>query len=59
MAEKDLHNFLRKIEELKIISELVNKDPIKRKELTECQSHDEVISLTSEWGFEIGKRWGE
>ena len=59
MAEKDLHNFLKKIEELKIISELVNKDPIKRKELTACQSHDEVISLTSEWGFEIGKRWGE
>ena len=59
VAEKDLTNFLKKIEQLNKISELIKKNPIKRKELSDCVNHDEVILLTSKWGFEIGKRWGE
>ena len=59
MAEKDLINFLRKIDQLNKISELIKKNPLKRKELSECKTHSEVINLTSSWGFEIGKRWGE
>ena len=59
MAEKDLINFLKKIEQLNNISQLIQKNPIKKKELSNCKSHDEVIKLTSKWGFEIGKRWGE
>ena len=59
MAEKDLINFLKKIEELNKISQLIQKNPIKKKELSNCKSHDEVVKLTSKWGFEIGKRWGE
>ena len=59
MAEKDLVNFLNKIEQLKKISELIKKNPIKKKELSDCKNHEEVICLTSKWGFEIGKRWGE
>jgi len=59
MAEKDLINFLKKIDHLNKISELIKKNPIKKKELSECKTHEEVISLTSSWGFEIGKRWGE
>ena len=59
MAEKDLINFLKKIEQLNKISQLIQKNPIKKKELSNCKSHDEVIKLTSKWGFEIGKRWGE
>ena len=31
----------------------------KKKELSDCKNHEEVIILTSKWGFEIGKRWGE
>ena len=59
MPEKDLINFLKKIEQLNKISELIEKNPRKKKELSDCQNHEEVIVLTSKWGFEIGKRWGE
>ena len=59
MSEKDLDNFLKKVEQLNKISELIKQNPIKRKQLSSCKNHDEVISLTSEWGFEIGNRWGE
>ena len=59
MAEKDLVNFLKKIEQLNKISELIKNNPVKKKELSDCNNHEEVISLTSKWGFEIGKRWGE
>ena len=59
MAEKDLNNFLIKIEQLNKISKLIKKNPLKKKELSDCKNHEEVIKLTSGWGFEIGKRWGE
>ena len=59
MTEKDLNNFLKKIDQLKKISELIRKNPDKKKELSECSNHEEVINLTSKWGFDIGKRWGE
>ena len=59
MAEKDLNNFLKKIDQLTKISELIKINPDKKKELSECSNHEEVINLTSKWGFDIGKRWGE
>ena len=59
MAERDLVNFLKKIEHLNKISELIEKNPTKKKELSDCNNHEDVINLTSKWGFEIGKRWGE
>ena len=59
MPEKDLINFLKKIEQLNKITELIEKNPLKKKELSDCKNHEDVINLTSKWGFEIGKRWGE
>ncbi len=59
MAERDLVNFLKKIEQLNRISELIKNNPTKKKELSDCNNHEEVIILTSKWGFEIGRRWGE
>ena len=59
MAEKDLVNFLKKIEQLNKISELIKNNPTKKKALSDCNNHEEVIILTSKWGFEISKRWGE
>ena len=59
MAEKDLINFQKKIEQLNKILELIEKNPIKKEELSDCRNHEEVISLTSKWGFDISKRWGE
>ena len=59
MAEKDLINFLKKIKQLNKLSELIKNNPIKKKELSNCKNHEEVIILTSKWGFKISKRWGE
>ena len=59
MAERDLVNFLKKIEQLNRISELIKNNPTKKKELSDCNNHEEVIILTSKWGFEISRRWGE
>ena len=59
MPEKDLINFLKKIEQLNKITELIENNPIKKKELSDCKNYEDVINLTSKWGFEIGKRWGE
>ena len=59
MSDKDLANFLQKIEQLNQIAKLIKKNPQKKKLLANCKNHNEVINLTSEWGFEIGKRWGE
>ena len=47
MAEKDLVNFLKKIEQLNKISELIKNNPVKKKELSDCKNHEEVICLTS------------
>ena len=59
MSDKDLKKFLKKIEQLNLIAQLVKEDPQKRRELSRCKNHEEVINLTTKWGFEIGKRWGE
>ena len=59
MAEKDLINFQKKIKQLNKILDLIENNPIKKKELSNCKNHEEVIILTSKWGFEISKRWGE
>tara|TARA_Y100001968_G_C19020402_1_gene554881 strand:+ start:72 stop:254 length:183 start_codon:yes stop_codon:yes gene_type:complete len=59
MSVKDLNNFLNKIEQLNQIAKIIKNNPERRKELSSCKTHEEVIRLTSEWGFEISKRWGE
>ena len=59
MSVKDLENFLRKIEQLNLLAEMISKCPEKKNLLSSCHNHEEVIKLTSKWGFDIGKRWGE
>ena len=59
MSDKDLINFLNKIEQLNQIAELIKNNPSKKLSLTKCKNHDVVIKLTCECGFDIGKRWGE
>ena len=59
MSKSDLEKFLRKIDQLNLISELIEKDFSKKEALSNCNTHDEVIRLTKSWGFEISKRWGE
>ena len=59
MSDKDLNKFLKKIEQLNLLAKLIKENPLKRRELSNCKNHEEVINLTTKWGFEIGKRWGE
>ena len=59
MPQKDLKKILKKIEQLNKIEDLIKRNPQKKIELSNCKSHEEVINLTKEWGFEIDKRWGE
>ena len=59
MSDKDLSNFLKKIEQLNQIAELIKNNPNKKLSLSKCKNHDEVIKLTTKWGFDISKRWGE
>tara|TARA_B100000579_G_C22423580_1_gene661947 strand:+ start:84 stop:263 length:180 start_codon:yes stop_codon:yes gene_type:complete len=59
MTKKDLDKFLKKIDQLNQIVDLLNQSSIKKEALSKCKTHEEVISLTKTWGFEIGQRWGE
>tara|TARA_B100000700_G_C14896334_1_gene785195 strand:+ start:309 stop:491 length:183 start_codon:yes stop_codon:yes gene_type:complete len=59
MSKKDYKNFLYKIDQLNQLIELINKSPEKYKLFTNCKTHDEVVNLAKQWGYEIGKRWGE
>ena len=59
MTKKDLEKFINKIEQLNQILLLIEQSTEKKEELCKCSNHEEVIRLTTSWGFEIGKRWGE
>ena len=59
MSEKDYERFLYKIDQLNKLVELINNSPDKYKLIINCKTHEDLIELTNQWGFEIGKRWGE
>ena len=59
MSKADYQKFLLKIEQLNKLVEYVNNTPDKYKLIISCSSHEEVVDLASNWGFEIDKRWGE
>ena len=59
MTEKNYQGFLYKIDQLNKLVEFINESPEKYKLFINCKTHQEVVELANEWGFEIGKRWGE
>ena len=59
MAKKDYDKFLYKINQLNKLIELINRSPDKYKLIISCETHDEVVELAKQWGYEIEKRWGE
>ena len=59
MAKKDYEKFLDKIDQLNQLVELINKNPDKYQLIISCKTHDDVVQLAKQWGYEIGKRWGE
>ena len=59
MSKKDYERFVYKINQLNQLIELINKSPEKYKLFISCNTHDDVVKLAKQWGYEIGKRWGE
>ena len=59
MAKKDYERFLSKIDQLNQLVELIKNSPEKYQLIINCKTHDEVVELAKQWGYEIGKRWGE
>lgn len=59
MAEADLQQFLRKVEQLNAFVALSEANPQLRRELAACSHHNAVVELARRHGFEIGRRWGE
>tara|TARA_B100001029_G_C15049305_1_gene449516 strand:+ start:1713 stop:1892 length:180 start_codon:yes stop_codon:yes gene_type:complete len=59
MTKKNYERFIYKIDQLNKLVELINDSPEKYKLIIKCETHQEVVELANQWGFEIGKRWGE
>ena len=59
MAQKDYEKFLYKIDQLNQLVELINNSPEKYQLIISCKTHEDVVELAKQWGYEIGKRWGE
>ena len=59
MSKKNYELFLNKIDQLNQLVELINDSPEKYELICSCKKHDDVVELAKQWGFEIGKRWGE
>ena len=59
MTKHDFDKFLYKIDQLNLLVEVISKSPEKYKLIINCKTHDDVVSLAKQWGYEIGKRWGE
>ena len=59
MSKKDYERFLFKIDQLNQLVNFINKSPERYELIIRCNNHDDVVCLAKEWGYEIGKRWGE
>ena len=59
MSEKDYEQFLMKIDQLNQLVQLIKKSPEKYQQFVRCKNHKEIVEISKQWGYEIGKRWGE
>ena len=59
MSKNDYESFLYKIDQLNQLVELIKNSPEKYELIIRCHTHDDVVELAKQWGYEIGKRWGE
>ena len=59
MSKKDYERFIYKIDQLNQLVQLLNKSPEKYKLFISCKTHSDVVELAKEWGYEIGRRWGD
>jgi cupin 2 domain-containing protein len=59
MAEAQLQQFLNKIQQLNAFVALSEAQPVLREALRNCDSHHDVVCLAAQFGFDIGRRWGD
>ena len=59
MSKKDYERFLYKIDQLNQLVELIEQSPEKYQLIISCKTHEDVVELANQWGYEIGKRWGD
>ena len=59
MSKKDYEKFLHKIDQLNLLVHSINESPDKYQLIISCKTHEDVVALAKQWGYEIGKRWGE
>ena len=59
MSKKDYERFIYKINQLNKLVELIHNSPEKYKLFISCKTHNDVVQIAREWGYEIGTRWGE
>ncbi len=59
MTKKDYERFLYKIDQLNQLVQLINESPEKYQLIISCKTHEDVVELAKQWGYKIGKRWGE
>ena len=59
MAEEDLQRFLLKVQQLNALVSSLDADPERRRQLAACSDHNAVVQLARQWGYRIGRRWGE
>ena len=59
MTKNDYEKFLYKIDQLNKLVEIINQSPDKYQLIISCNTHQDVVELAKQWGYEIGKRWGE
>ena len=59
MTKQDYEKFIYKIKQLNELVKFINDSPEKYKLFIKCKNHQEVVDLAKQWGYEIGKRWGE
>ena len=53
MAQKDLIRFLDKVVQLQQLVESLESRPERRAQLASCSSHNQVVELAHQWGYEI------
>ena len=59
MSKKDYERFIYKVDQLNQLVELINNSPGMYQLMISCESHEDVVELAKQWGYEIGKRWGD
>ena len=59
MAEAQLQQFLQKIQQLNAFVALTEAQPELRQALRDCSNHHDVVQLAAQFGFDIGRRWGD